>query len=480
MSEVATPLLEELSPEALRAAAEAELDVDLSGCRSSDEILAARVDAELDRCDGLLFTATPREDLLEVARWQRLEDQAWCGRIRHVVAATYRMTAEERDFAGDEMALALGVSPGSGRALVWLAGEVAALPGLLEAVEGGRIARSHLRAAMDVLQTSALTLEQRQAVVLIALARYRDQTPGDWARVVRRLVLSLDPEGGQRRKDERTAGRQVRFYPLPDEQAGMSLEAPLEAVARVEARIDAEARRLKAAGDERTMDQLRCDVSLALLADGRLDGLEPAAWSVSVVVPLSVLEDADAEATEAAEIPGWGPILPSTARDLARRAAEHAGSFSLVAVDRDGSVVAVGDPVRVPVDKGRVLGTGDLVPPAPGDAPLAEVIRAMRRTPVVRDLESSGYRPSTRLLRLLEARDRRCVFPGCPRPAGRTDKDHRVPWPRGRTTPDNLQCVCRHHHRAKHATFTVDLDADGSVVWTTRAGWWFRRRPEGS
>ncbi|MBC7372943.1 MAG: HNH endonuclease, partial [Frankiales bacterium] len=79
--------------------------------------------------------------------------------------------------------------------------------------------------------------------------------------------------------------------------------------------------------------------------------------------------------------------------------------------------------------------------------------------------------------RLLQARDRTCVFPGCPRIATRTDLDHRIPWPAGMTSTDNLQCLCRHHHRAKHAIFTVKADPDTTIVWITRGGWIFRRHP---
>ena len=117
--------------------------------------------------------------------------------------------------------------------------------------------------------------------------------------------------------------------------------------------------------------------------------------------------------------------------------------------------------------------------PAAPDRFLSQAAQAMRRAPVERDLSSSHYRPGTRLSRFVQARDRTCVFPGCRRPARRTDLDHRTPWPHGRTSADNLQCVCRHHHRAKHAVFTVLAGADGTVIWITRGKWVFRRRPQG-
>ncbi|MGZ6825926.1 MAG: DUF222 domain-containing protein [Mycobacteriales bacterium] len=448
-------LLMQGSPEALRAAVLREAEV--TDATSPTEVLGARVEAELDRCAGLLFTATPREDLLEVARWQRLADEAWAGQVRHVVAATVRMSAEERDFAGDEMALALGITPLAGRELVWTCHRVASLPGLVEAVEAGRLGQGHVRVCLKVLREhgGALTQEQQQAVVLIALARFTDQTPGAWGRLVQRLVMSLDVRGAQERKDEASAERRVSFYPLPSEQGGMTLQGPLEQVAAVQARIDAEAARLKAAGDERTLEQLRCDVSLQLLTHGVLDGERPASWSVAVVVPLSTVEGGD---REVAEIPGWGPVLPRTGRELA----QQAGSSTQVAVEEDGQVLAVSDPRPVPPVAGSALAT------------------AARTPPVVRELGSASYRVAPRLRRFLEARDRTCVFPGCTTPAASTDKDHARPWPLGPTDPANVHCLCRRHHRAKQSSsFTVFRLTDGSTLWVTRGQWWFRRRPEG-
>ena len=98
--------------------------------------------------------------------------------------------------------------------------------------------------------------------------------------------------------------------------------------------------------------------------------------------------------------------------------------------------------------------------------------------PVRRELSTDAYRVPSRLRRFLEHRDQTCVFPGCNRPAASADKDHRTPWPAGATTPENLQCLCRHHHRAKQTSFTVTHD-DRGHWWTTRGGWRFLRRPKG-
>jgi hypothetical protein len=54
-----------------------------------------------------------------------------------------------------------------------------------------------------------------------------------------------------------------------------------------------------------------------------------------------------------------------------------------------------------------------------------------------------------------------------------------VPWPAGATSADNGECLCRHHHRAKHTVFTIRREPDGSYRWTSRGGWDFRRRAMG-
>jgi hypothetical protein len=69
---------------------------------------------------------------------------------------------------------------------------------------------------------------------------------------------------------------------------------------------------------------------------------------------------------------------------------------------------------------------------------------------------------------LVLLRDRRCVFPGCTTDARACDLDHLRPYvpldaggPPGQTSPANLACLCRRHHRMK-----------------TFAGWAYRRVPD--
>ncbi|KYH45992.1 hypothetical protein AZH51_10060 [Branchiibius sp. NY16-3462-2] len=81
------------------------------------------------------------------------------------------------------------------------------------------------------------------------------------------------------------------------------------------------------------------------------------------------------------------------------------------------------------------------------------------------------YRPGARLARFVQARDQHCRFPGCTRPAKLSDIDHVIRYPDGDTTASNLQCLCRHHHRAKHeGGWKVVMSPTGVCTWTSPTG----------
>ena len=427
----------------------------------SPEHLAAFVDGSLARTEGLLFTATPAEELDEIGRWQQLKDQAWAGQVRAIVAACNRASGEQREFAGDEVGLAIGATSTTGSNLVATALSAAALPGLLEAVESGQLTERQVLAVLRELDKVELTLEQRQAVVLVMLARYNGQAPGELGRLVARLIVQVDRAAAAARDAHAAKGRQVRFSRDVDGQALMTARGPAQLIAAIRASLEATLPLEVDAGDERSRDAREFDLLYALLTGGA----EAGSWSAQVVVPFSTAAGGD---LELADIPGLGPILPSTARDLLGQCDE----VSQVAVDETGAVIAVSDPIRRPQPE-----------PMPASQPVpasdAFLLQRLAEAPVLRDLTGGGYRFPPRLRRFLEARDRTCVFPGCGRPATRTDKDHRIPWPAGVTSADNGECLCRHHHRAKHTVFTVLRDLDGSYIWITRGGWQFRRQPKG-
>jgi hypothetical protein len=468
------------------------------------ERLAAFVDAELSGTDGMLFTATPREELAGIGRFQQLKDQAWVGQVRAIVAAWNRATDAQREFAADEVALTIGVAPGTGAKVVDTALSSAALPGLLEAVSAGMLTERHVMAVLRELDAQSLLLEQRQAIVMVALARFAGETAGEFGKLVQRLILLIDLPAAKEREAQATAARRVLFYPDADGQAVLHARGPLAMIAAIKASLEATLGE-RQDGDDRCREEREFDLFVELLIGSQV----PSGWHAHVIVPFTTALGGE---TELADVPGFGPILPGTAKDLV----DDAVAFTQVAVDEDGTVFAVSDPdtpatapaapvsaqaeapvpaaapVAAPVSVDRAQTPAPTEPTAaePAGVPtravttdaIREAILAMGRVPAAQALGSSmgtsAYRVPARVQRFLEARDRTCVFPGCGRPASDTDKDHRTPWPAGATEVDNLQCLCRHHHRAKQTVFTVE-QIDGDYRWTTRGGWQFWRRRQG-
>lgn len=364
--------------------------------------------------------------------------------------------------------------------------QAAELPGLLEAVEAGELSSRHVFAVLRELDTVELSLEQRAAIVLVMLARMQAHTPGELVSMVRRLILTVDLPAAQARADKASRQRCVRMRADVDGQGVLSARGPLPQIAAIKACLDTMLQDPPDPGDDRPADARAFDLFYDLLTGGSSG---PGRFEVQVLVPVSTAQGGD---LEVAEIPGFGALLPSTARDLL----DTADALRRITVDADtGQVITVDDahttgrphPQSTQADSStgdrssRVRLEGEHRWFWPRDSrpePASALLNRMLTDPIrVRDLSSGSYRPSGRLIRHLEARDRTCQFPGCHRPASSTDKDHRIPWPRGSTTEANLVCLCRRHHRTKHTSFTLERDLDGVLWWTTRGGQRFPRRP---
>jgi hypothetical protein len=99
-------------------------------------------------------------------------------------------------------------------------------------------------------------------------------------------------------------------------------------------------------------------------------------------------------------------------------------------------------------------------------------------TPCDHRYQSAGYQPSDTLRRLVRIRDGTCVFPVCGWKARRTDWDHVIHWPRGRTCSCNGENRCRHDHILKqNKNWTVHLRPDGRHQWTTPTGLTYTKQP---
>lgn len=141
--------------------------------------------------------------------------------------------------------------------------------------------------------------------------------------------------------------------------------------------------------------------------------------------------------------------------------------------------------INVTVPMSTLLGTADLPGVLSGGNPIsAEHVRHLALQPgstwyrMLTDdagsfveLSTSSYQPTDPILRTTVARDHTCVWPGCRRPAAVAHTDHRIPYPEGETSTENLQPLCERHHPVKHAEgYSVVRNCDGSYTWTTRYG----------
>jgi hypothetical protein len=430
--------------------------------------------------------------------------QQHTARLWRAAAAMCAAVGPDRaEFVGDDIALMTQLHPRTGANLARTGEGACAVPELVALVETGELSSRHAEALLDEAGKWTDNQDKQQEVLELTLARCRVRsekngcwpTPGELRKRLRTAALLLDLTAAEKHTRSVFERRGVGLHQSGIGQGTLCIEGPEVSVVQIMDCLRARAEALgRLPGDARSREQRLFDAASELLtvdADGgqspvptlddsaqpvtiRVRGVE-----VSVLVPYSV---AVGEDLELAEIPGLGPILPSTARELLAQAAH----LRRVAVDADtGAVLAVDDrvPGPAPDDSEDVDAQGsaaDRPCTAPALHPaLIVLLQRLAADPVVhRDLRSTSYRVNGRIRRFIELRDRTCTFPGCTVPGHWCDVDHREPWPLGPTDRLNCHCLCRRHHRAKQAYFTVTLDQrTGDTLWTTPDGRTYRRPP---
>ena len=388
-------------------------------------------------------------------------------RLWGLAAYTYQVTPfRDQEFVADELALLMDVHPATARTFMIEAVRADELPALMASWAARELTDRHVRAAVDELHKCLNDQDLRVQALDRVLTRCRERAergfpwprPKELARMIRAAALLLDVDSRREREQKAKDDRGAHTYSLPNGQAGFALDGPAEQIiAAADAVRDRALAASKVPGETRTLAQLEFDLTVELLINGTSDGSDPEVGvEVQVIVPVDTVTSAG---EGLGELVGHGPISPDHARDLTARAT----TLRRIDIDRlTGRVVAVGD--GLPVKSGAL------------DAALATLLD----TPVpLRDLSTKAYRPTLRATRFVRTRDQRCRFPGCRRKAQACDLDHANSWPRGRTSPENLHCLCRHHHRAKQSgLFTVHLEPDGTTLWTLRrTGQQYRNPP---
>ena len=364
--------------------------------------------------------------------------------------------------AAEEAAAILHVPTNTAKMLMSDAGRLCTThTATLARLEDGALSYGHVQAVLDQSQNVPGPELAGFEAGLLELAA-AGQTCPQFRVKARRMREKTYPETITVR--HRTAFEARRVCLAPDED-GMSWLSALLPAARAQliyTQLSTAARGEQSAGDPRGVDQLRADI-LADLLDGdpekdadddARDRQDEASRDRDDDCPATISEDHPSRAAkdrararteilvlitaetlfgadeQPAELHGYGPISPETARRLARQAAHW-----------------------TPVERDPVTD---------------EILRVGRRRKVPPGLQ-----------RWLRARDGTCRFPGCRTNAVISEIDHTRPWSRGGVTDhDNLEHLCRRHHMFKSRGFwKACQNSPGVIEWTSPGGRTYRTDP---
>jgi len=423
--------------------------------------------------------------------------------------------------AGDELAMRLGWSRPAANRLVRDGRALGAqlLP-VADAVRDGLLDLAKLRVLSDRLADRAYQLSWPVLEQVLPQASLR--TPTQLAADVDRALLAADPEDAAIRLPKALAARHV-CHPrrLPDGMAGLWAVLPATDAARIDGTLEATARAARAAGDPRTLDQLRADTltdlatGTALLAgttlmlggngvggDTRHDAATTtdAALGSSLVAPPDGTDQETDGIDRAPDGAHRGPDEVDLETDI-----DHEQGAWPAGQARPPGRAAPG--IRIPkvridvtVALSTLMGLDDQPAELAGFGPIAaEQARALalggtwRRivtdplTGAVLDVGRTRYRPPAALAEHVLARDQVCAGPGCSVPGPRCDIDHTTeyhstpangsPVP-GTTSAGNLGPLSTRCHRLKtDGGFTLRQMAPGVFEWHTPAGLTYRVTP---
>jgi hypothetical protein len=303
------------------------------------------------------------------------------------------------------------------------------LPQVREALNAGSIDLPRARVICD--QTVHLPREQAQGVADLVLPAAPERTTGQLRARIQHLIVAIDPASAADRYQRRLEERRVVVEAEVDGTANLlGLHLPAADAIAAMRRINRLARAAKTKGDPRTIDQIRADVLLDVLAGRGQHGRGGDRGVVDIRVDLTTLAELD---DAPAEIPGWGPVIADIARKISR--------------DQDDSEWRI----TITDEEGQPIG-----------------VTTTRR------------RPTTSQRRHVEVRNPTCVFPGCRMPAGQSDLDHEHPWSEThRTTARHLEPLCRYDHINRHSRhWRVRQIEPGVYEWISPLGHIYLNRPQ--
>ena len=379
------------------------------------------------------------------------------------------------EFLPDELALVLNCGRPFATGVLSDAFQVVErMPTVLAECAAGRLDWFRARVFADVLGTAS------DEVVAVVVPEVLPAAAGlSSGKLRNRLIaaaVAADEEFAERRRIEAERRAAVRLYPTADGMSALTTELPSAVAAAMWSTIDQAAQLAATGGDDRPIGVLRAEAHAALVLRS-WDTSRPAMTGhLTLTAPLSALRPpGHREAGETTPTVNNTPITTAHLRELLAQLAAcgvqapPGGSLAVALTDDDGALLATATATEL----ARLTTRG-----CPAHGRVTDCDCPVLGPPA----DVDGYHHSATQERFLRLRDRTCRHPGCGQPAGRTDADHVLPYDcGGRTTCQNLCCLCRSHHRLK--TFArgwrFELTSDGTLAVTTPSGITRTTRPPG-
>lgn len=504
----------------IRHAQGLDLDERLAQHTTDERLFGLLTRMDLDQIDDpALVEAAAAADRLEAAA-HALKLQAaaaLAGRVSMRSAALADHSNGPAGVAGDELTLRLRTSAKVGADLVRrgkaLAGHLSATG---DALAAGRIDAARARVIVDGLEH--VDWEVAAAVEAQVLPKAPDRTPAQLRSDVAKALIAVDATAAEQRARERAKCRRVtRPRAEHDETASMRIEGPATDVLALDLALDASARATKAAGDERTIDQLRFDALAGIghhaLATGHLcdpatgthlattNGQLPRVhitMALDQLLPQPAASESGAPGTKA----GASGSAPGSASGEGCPSPAPAGGTGSAPIGADDQRQRCSQPGELPwpppLPGERLAPTA--VPELAGYGPITPATaRALAAGGIwsrivtdplsgaVLDVGTTRYRPTRAIAEQVIARDRTCVRPGCTHQARTCQLDHTIAYNHahpdrgGSTSAANLGPLCSRDHLTKtHAGYQVTQPEPGIFEWTTPSGHRYRRDRDGT
>ncbi|MBT0770689.1 DUF222 domain-containing protein [Kineosporia sp. J2-2] len=391
------------------------------------------------------------------------------------------------------------------------------LPDILALVEEGEL---DFQAAVSVHTQMRNCLEPGTALWRRVQAALVKLLPGKSVQraiaATQRELQKVDPQAAQKRHEESVKSRYVRAFPLTDGMGGLDIRLRADAVALIDAQLDAladgcrDAARRAGTPDRRTHQQRRTDAlvgvfraihdqtPLPLLRHSAGDTgshdkdtfggrfTSPSHFSPKPSSSASHPRSTRTDPVRKGVLGWWLPPKPPTQQGRRPHLVVTISAQTLLGLDNlPGELQSFGS---VPADLAREIarqaGRITVIPLRRSTAAgkmMSQVSRPAVHGPgdQANCTESSlRYKPRQSVIDKVVARFQHCSHPGCSQKATRCDIDHAIPFAKGGfSCPCNLVPLCRFHHRLKtHGGWRLRLTGpgephpEGTIEWRSRLG----------